>query len=87
VSALSERDIDALGQYNAEVARGIAHTPEWRERMAELQTRFDAERRAMASTPIAIAFQADMRRLNHLCEPIVQSLADAMRRLAAATRR
>ena len=30
-----------LADYNAERARGIAHTPEWDERMAALQAEFD----------------------------------------------
>jgi hypothetical protein len=33
----------ALARYNAEVARGIVHTPEWRARMEEDQRQFDAE--------------------------------------------
>ena len=32
---------EMLAQYNAERARGIVHTPEWTERMAVLQARFD----------------------------------------------
>ena len=31
-----------LAIYNAEVARGIVHTPEWDAKMAELQREFDA---------------------------------------------
>jgi hypothetical protein len=34
---------DALALYNAECARGIAHTPEWDERMAKRQAAFDSE--------------------------------------------
>jgi hypothetical protein len=34
--------LDRLAQYNAEVARGIVHTPEWDERMAKYQAEFDA---------------------------------------------
>ena len=34
--------LDKLAAYNAEVARGIVHTPEWDERMARLQAEFDA---------------------------------------------
>ena len=33
---------EVLAEYNAERARGIVHTPEWDERMAVLQERFDA---------------------------------------------
>jgi len=33
-----------LATYNAEVARGIVHTPEWQHRMAELQADFDSAR-------------------------------------------
>lgn len=36
---------DALATYNAEVARGIAHTPEWRAKMAKLQEAFDLTHR------------------------------------------
>ena len=32
---------EALAVYNAEVARGIVHTPEWDARMADLQREFD----------------------------------------------
>ena len=35
--------LDILAQYNAECARGIVHTPEWDERMATLQARFDTD--------------------------------------------
>jgi hypothetical protein len=31
----------ALAQYNAEVARGLVHTAEWKAVMAEEQRRFD----------------------------------------------
>jgi hypothetical protein len=34
---------DELALYNAECARGIAHTPEWDERMARRQALFDSE--------------------------------------------
>jgi len=32
---------DDLARYNAEVARGLVHTPEWAERMAAQQATFD----------------------------------------------
>jgi hypothetical protein len=32
---------DVLAAYNAEVARGIVHTPEWDAKMAGLQREFD----------------------------------------------
>lgn len=35
---------EALAQYNAEVWRGLVHTPEWSAQMAELQREFDAWR-------------------------------------------
>ncbi len=38
---MDERDADALGRYNAECARGIVHTPEWADRTATLQRRFN----------------------------------------------
>jgi hypothetical protein len=34
-----------LAMYNAEVARGIVHTPEWKARMAHEQERFDWQTR------------------------------------------
>ncbi len=33
----------ALATYNGERARGIMHTPEWQEKMAADQERFDAQ--------------------------------------------
>lgn len=38
---ISRKEIEALGRYNAEVARGILHTPEHVARMADMQRRFD----------------------------------------------
>lgn len=35
-------DFDVLARYNTEVSRGVQHTPEWRQRMAGLQERFNA---------------------------------------------
>ena len=42
-----------LATYNAEVARGIVHTPEWNERMHREQAIFDREQRRKVgvSTP------------------------------------
>jgi hypothetical protein len=40
-STLSQAEVETLGRYNAEKARGIRHAPEWQERMAELQRRFN----------------------------------------------
>ena len=34
-------NFEMLAIYNAEVARGIMHTPEWHARMADLQAKFD----------------------------------------------
>ena len=42
---LSEVDLNRLGTYNAERARGIMHTPEWQAKMADMQARFDAGER------------------------------------------
>jgi hypothetical protein len=39
MSAILEAEI--LAVYNAERARGIVHTAEWDDRMAELQAEFD----------------------------------------------
>jgi hypothetical protein len=36
---------EALAAYNTEVSRGLAHTPEYQERMRLLQTDFDVWRR------------------------------------------
>ncbi len=50
-------DIDVLGRYNAEISRGIMHTPEWQAKMAELQSRFDVEQYArMMAMPNAVDF-------------------------------
>lgn len=38
-------DVDVLARYNAERARGILHTWEWQEKMAELQRQHDAARK------------------------------------------
>jgi hypothetical protein len=35
--------LERLATYNAEVARGIVHTPEWDELMAKNQAEFDAD--------------------------------------------
>jgi hypothetical protein len=34
-------EFEPLAVYNAETTRGIVHTEEWRQRMADLQQRFD----------------------------------------------
>lgn len=39
--AMTEREIDTLARYNAEVGRGIMHQPDWVEKMIELQRRYD----------------------------------------------
>lgn len=43
--ALSHHEIEILGRYNAERARGIVHTTVWQLKMADLQARFDRARR------------------------------------------
>lgn len=43
---------EMLAVYNAEVARGIMHTPEWQARMAGLQRKFDAQAEAWAETAL-----------------------------------
>lgn len=35
-------EFNVLARYNAQVGQGLVHTQEWRERMAELQERFNA---------------------------------------------
>lgn len=38
---LTRQQTETLGRYNAEVARGIQHTAEWKARMAAWQERFN----------------------------------------------
>lgn len=40
-AVLRGTEVDILARYNAEVAQGIQHTPDWQQRMADLQRRFD----------------------------------------------
>jgi hypothetical protein len=40
---MKEHEINARAKYNAEVARGIVHTDEWKIKMAGYQERFDRE--------------------------------------------
>lgn len=40
-SLMREYEVDTLGRYNAEVARGIVHTEEWKTKMAGYQERFN----------------------------------------------
>jgi len=42
-AALSRSEVEALGRYNAEVARGLSHTPGHKAMMADLQDRFRKE--------------------------------------------
>lgn len=42
-AVLTGAEVDVLGRYHAEKARGLQHTPEWQDRMAELQRRFNVE--------------------------------------------
>lgn len=41
-SGLTEVELQRLGTYNAERARGLVHTDEWQAAMAALQARFNA---------------------------------------------
>ena len=43
---------ETLAAYNAEVARGIVHTPEWDAQMAGLQREFDAQAEAWAEAAL-----------------------------------
>jgi hypothetical protein len=43
-NGLSMADFNTLAAYNTECAHGIVHTPEWQEKMAALQSRFNAGR-------------------------------------------
>ena len=47
VRARMPSEFEPLARYNAEVARGIEHSPEWRSHMAELQSRFDRRARSL----------------------------------------
>ena len=38
---LTSEEFHQLSRYNGERARGLVHTPEWREQMTVLQRRFD----------------------------------------------
>jgi hypothetical protein len=40
---LTREQIETLGRFNAECARGIVHTDKWDGQMKELQARFNAE--------------------------------------------
>lgn len=42
---LSEADFTILATYNAERARGLVHSDQWREQMSRLQSAFDAGQR------------------------------------------
>jgi hypothetical protein len=42
-----------LARYNAEVARGIMHTPEWDAQMAALQREYDGEETDLAGLDAA----------------------------------
>lgn len=43
---MNDRDLYMLATYNSEVSRGLLHTEEWKQRMAELQQIYDAEEAA-----------------------------------------
>lgn len=43
---MNDRDFYTLANYNSEVARGIVHTEEWKQKMAELQVQYNAEAEA-----------------------------------------
>jgi hypothetical protein len=38
-----DESFEALARYNAEVARGLVHTPEWAAEMARVQRAFDEQ--------------------------------------------
>jgi hypothetical protein len=40
-TGLSDYEVEALAQYNAERSRGVLHTPGYMAAMAELQRQFD----------------------------------------------
>ena len=41
METLDRHEIEILGQYNAEVSRGIMHTKKWKAKMAKLQKIFN----------------------------------------------
>jgi hypothetical protein len=47
---IREHEINTLARYNAEVARGIVHTEEWKIKMAGYQARYnrDEQQRVLA---------------------------------------
>jgi hypothetical protein len=45
-TGLSGVELNQLGTYNAERARGIMHTAQWQAQMAILQARFNEDERA-----------------------------------------
>lgn len=53
-------EFDLLATYNAERARGLVHTPEWSERMARAQEKFDVEAR------VSMAEAVEQERKCHL---------------------
>lgn len=50
MALLSSREVEELARYNAEVARGIVHTTEWKAKMAEQQRRFENEHDPLGSS-------------------------------------
>jgi len=38
-----EERFNSLATYNSEVARGIVHTPEWIQKMADMQSDYNAK--------------------------------------------
>lgn len=38
---MEREEIEILGRYNAEVARGLSHTRKWKTKMKHLQKRYD----------------------------------------------
>lgn len=43
IYGLSEIEFNQLAKYNSEVARGIMHTEEWKQKMAQLQKTYNDE--------------------------------------------
>ena len=66
------RETQTLGQYNAERARGIVHTPEWDENMAELQAAFDAVNPDFVEPRITRSYIKVVRSLEVLAAPDVE---------------
>jgi hypothetical protein len=56
---LTNNDLNKLARYNSEVARGIAHTKEWDEKMATLQEVYNANVQLKSTPPHPLPFRIE----------------------------